>query len=249
MRDQMVTASDVAAILGLNPYCSVAQVMGRKLGTQKPKKGNIAAIEHGVRYEQEAIDEFCRRQGREVLTFGLIRHKTIPWLGASPDAVTTRGELVETKCPLMREIRHEITPYYLPQVQILLEVCDLESAFFVQYRPEGTWNAMEYDCLEIPRDREWFARVLPVLQRFQEEMVAQRRLRSSARALFVTQGKPIPQGMPLDPLDPPASQGGGGVVGPGVAVHEAQEVVEGRGVHEETAEALHVPPQPLVDGE
>lgn len=196
-RDQMITASDVAAILGLNPYCSPNQVLGRKLGTSRPRKGNVAAMEHGVKYESEAIAEFEARQDRACLFYGLVRHKTIPWLGGSPDAVTTLGELVETKCPLMREIRHEISVYYYPQVQILLEVLDLEHAFFVQYRPEGTWNAKEYDCLEIKRDREWFARALPTLERFHEVMVERRAIQSKQR------GHVAPGGAAVDPASKP----------------------------------------------
>ena len=77
------------------------------------------------------------------------------------------------QCPLRREIKVGRVPvYYHSQVQVLLEVMGLEIAHFVEYRPEGAFNAKEFVVTEVLRDREWFARYLPTMQSFCEVMNA-----------------------------------------------------------------------------
>lgn len=66
----------------------------------------------------------------------------------------------------------EIPGHYLPQVQILMEVFDLDVCDFVQYRPEGAFEREQLVVLEIKRDREWFANALPVMKQFMEDIEA-----------------------------------------------------------------------------
>jgi hypothetical protein len=82
-------------------------------------------------------------------------------LGASPDGVTEDGLLIEIKCPLTRKIEKKVPSYYLPQVQLQLEITDLEECDFVQYRPGPP---EEYVVVRVKRDREWFQRHLPAMR-------------------------------------------------------------------------------------
>jgi len=77
-----------------------------------------------------------------------------------------RKNITILQCPLRREIKNAVPEYYMPQVQVLLEITNLELAHFVQYRPEGTWNAQEFVVTPVPRNREWFARHLPRMASF-----------------------------------------------------------------------------------
>ena len=127
-----------------------------------------AATEHGNKYEDEARDIYCEKYGEVVHEIGLYPHPEYNWLGGSPDGVTESGKLVEIKCPLRREILPEVPVYYMPQLQLLMEILDLEECDFIQYKPsELTWpQSSVFVVVNIKRDREWFKEKLPVMDAF-----------------------------------------------------------------------------------
>ena len=94
----MLTASDVAAALGLNPYQTRKSLLDKKTGRGGSRKftGN-AATRWGVLYEPEARKLYERKTGHFVYEFGVIQHQEHTWLGGSPDGVTETGRLLEIK--------------------------------------------------------------------------------------------------------------------------------------------------------
>lgn len=179
-REELLTASDVAAALDIKPYegfrqSARAELLKKKTGQAKPMKGGASAVMmHGVKYEDEARRLYEEHTGERVHEFGLLIHEQYPWLGASPDGVSESGKVIEIKCPMSRAIVPGHVPeHYMPQVQICLEVCDLEEAVFIQYKPEAiTWpKPMQLDITTIRRDREWFAKHLESMQAFWKEMM------------------------------------------------------------------------------
>jgi hypothetical protein len=58
-----------------------------------------------------------------------------------------------------------------------LEVLDLEVCDFIQYKPAniGKGGQEEFVVSEIPRDREWFARILPVARAFWDRVLEKRK--------------------------------------------------------------------------
>lgn len=167
-RKGLLTASDVATALGMNPYKSRSVLLKEKCCPEERKNTGCAATEHGNKYEDEAIEVYEKRFDKKVLRFGLFVSEEHSWLGGSPDGVTTDGILLEAKCPLSRAIKDEVPSFYLPQVQVLMEILDLEKAAFIQYRPESEWAGMEFQCTEVPRDRGWFAAHKPSMLSFWE---------------------------------------------------------------------------------
>ena len=115
--------------------------------------------------------------GKKNLEFGLLVHSDFPWLAASPDGITTDGMCVEIKCPLRRKIvPGEVPHHYFPQIQIQMEVCNIDTTLFIQYKPCHMTDGDPYiDIALIQRDREWFARHKPILQQFWEEMEERRK--------------------------------------------------------------------------
>jgi len=166
LRGNMLTASDVATAIGVNPYEKPEGLILKKCGHNK-FDGNQATF-HGNKYEDEARDIYCERYGEVCHEIGLYPHPKYKWLGGSPDGLTESGKLVEIKCPLKRKITPEVPVYYMPQIQLLLDILDLEEAVFIQYKPyDLTWpGPMEFCVTEVKRDREWFAQQLPVMEAF-----------------------------------------------------------------------------------
>lgn len=100
-RNQMLTASDVAAALGLNPYQSVKTLLEKKAFPEYKrrldKRNDTAATRWGHLYEDEARRLYENKTGHFVYEFGVIPHRDLPWLGGSPDGITASGRLLEIK--------------------------------------------------------------------------------------------------------------------------------------------------------
>jgi putative phage-type endonuclease len=177
VRRELLTASDAAAALGVKPYesfrgCARAQCLKRKLDDSFVSN---AAVAHGQAHEDEARDLAMAAVGDEAFDVGLVVHATLPWLAASPDGVTRSGRLIEIKCPLRRAIVPGHVPeHYFPQVQVQMEVCDVDSTFFVQYRPAWMPGGFCLDVCVVERDRAWFAANQPRLRAFFDEYAARR---------------------------------------------------------------------------
>lgn len=169
-RQTLITASDCAAALGVKPFKTYkgdirAELLQKKL--QAHFMTNVF-VEHGVFYEDQARDAAMKVLNKKCLDFGLVRHPTLPWLGASPDGITTDGIMIEVKCPLRRKIiPGDVPHHYIAQCQVQLEVCDIDRLAFVQYMPSSLTGGEPYmDITWVDRDRGWFESVRPVLEEF-----------------------------------------------------------------------------------
>lgn len=183
-RKKRISASDVASAIGCNKYKScLSLVIDKLLGSEF--KGN-KATEHGQKYEPVAIEKFVRQTGYTVFEVGLVEHPVHKWLAGSPDGVCAENALVEIKCPLSREIQHSVPPHYMPQIQICMESCNVDRCFFIQLRPEMDGKPEIFDVLEVPRDREWFRKYLPILRHFWMEVMF---FRAFPRELWFEKGQ------------------------------------------------------------
>lgn len=166
LRGNMLTASDAATAIGVNPYEKPEDLILKKCGLKK--FGGNQATFHGNKWEDVARDIYCEKYNEVAHEIGLYPHPTINWLGGSPDGITESGKLIEIKCPLSRKITNEVPVYYMPQLQLLMEILNLEEAVFIQYKPaEIAWpGPEEFVVTEVKRDREWFKTQLPVMDAF-----------------------------------------------------------------------------------
>lgn len=174
-RNNAITASDIPTVLGENSYKTPLSLLIDKCAANpKPFVGN-AATKWGTHYEDIAIAKYSELTGKEVLSFGLLIHPEHSWLGGSPDGITTDGILLEVKCPMRRKIvMGEVPHHYLSQVLLNLEICDLEIANFIEFIPGNADDDYIINIVEVKRDREWFARELPKMKRFWDNVLAAR---------------------------------------------------------------------------
>ena len=109
-----ITASEVAAVLDIKPFATYSaygghprrEVLLRKAypNDERFKFGGNAFTAHGVDNEDVACKKYEAATGRKVLEFGFLIHPTIPWLGASPDGITTDGVLIEVRYAAMSTV-------------------------------------------------------------------------------------------------------------------------------------------------
>jgi putative phage-type endonuclease len=176
----MITASDAAAAVGENPYSSRQEFIDRKCSnTCGAFTGNSATL-WGEHWEDVALQKYCDTHQKIVYQLNLVQHKTIAWLGGSPDGVTSDGILVEIKCPPNRKIKpglHGVPSYYIHQVQMLMHVCDLETCHFVQYKPYmGEFAPEVFEVTTIARDPNWWSTNMPKLSETWEVITKRREL-------------------------------------------------------------------------
>ncbi len=120
LRENMITASDVASVLGINRYETPDSVLYKKCGfVKRYTQKSLDAMSHGVHYENIARDLYCKLTGEIVYEIGIVQHPVYPFLGASADGITYSGKLIEIKCPT-GELRNKIPDYYYPQVQVCI---------------------------------------------------------------------------------------------------------------------------------
>lgn len=131
-RRKLVTASDVAAILGWNPYCSARDVFIRKMtGEEQPINVHM---QRGVDREAGILERFSKGPYRRIT--GLYQSIAYPWLGASFDGVvrrwTGRCALVEVKAPKsLTDVRHRPKEYHVVQLLAQLIVCPMKYGYLV----------------------------------------------------------------------------------------------------------------------
>jgi len=158
----MITASDAASAIGDNHYESVDSFIKKKV--LRTKWGGNEATAHGTLLEPFVRDLYDKKFGKTTTEIGLVQHPEYPFLGGSADGITDDGILLEIKCPLTRKIESKVPKYYIPQIQLLLEILDFEDCDFVQYRPASECKPEEFVVVRVTRNRAWFQQALPKLQ-------------------------------------------------------------------------------------
>jgi putative phage-type endonuclease len=140
-RRQRITASDVAAICGLDQYRSQYQVWLDKIGMGKPVPIN-EDMQRGIDNEGIALDMFNSRLELQFKP-AIFQSEKYPWLGASIDGFYEnfgRKIICEIKCP--RLCGHEyakqrmIPDKYIYQMQSQLLVTGANLCFFCSYHEE-----------------------------------------------------------------------------------------------------------------
>lgn len=145
IRRRCVGASESAAVLGLSPFRTAADVYYEKVGDLEPGKPNDAQMS-GIALEPVIVQWAAQELGVQVRTnCGTILHPSLP-LGASPDGlVVSKREGVEAKMSSMPEEWGEpgtdqIPDHYLVQTHQQMFVLGLERVWvpvlLLAYRPE-----------------------------------------------------------------------------------------------------------------
>ena len=177
LRGTMLTASDAATAIGDNPYQKPRDLILSKCDAVPKFCGN-EATRWGERFEDEARDKYCELRGEISHEIGCVQHPKYPFLGGSPDGVCESGMLIEIKCPMRREIvPGEVPSHYLPQIQLLMDILDLEECDFIQYKPAELTFPLpeEFTIVNIKRDRDWFSHYLPIMRDFWDKVLHHRK--------------------------------------------------------------------------
>jgi len=147
-REGLITASDVAQALGDSKFGTQKQFFQKKCGMPEervPFNASCPPLKWGVMYEPIAQKLYSQMNaGVFVHEFGLLKHPTVSFLGASPDGITDLGVMLEIKCPWRRKILDkeaadtddhvyaDVPTQYYYQIQAQLEVCNLDECDYFE---------------------------------------------------------------------------------------------------------------------
>jgi putative phage-type endonuclease len=187
LRGEGVTGTEVAAILGLNHDVTRKKLIVQKVtgeeGVFSPVTQNLMFL--GTEFERVAKAQYERSYSLfPMKTPGMFRHRKVPFLTGSPDLVsdpTGPGPrlLVEIKThfyPALLEARpiesvEKIPLKYYTQVQTYLEILEMDAGVLF------SWTINQGHALyRITRDPVLWGQILPVVTKFQEDVIRTREL-------------------------------------------------------------------------
>ena len=189
-RKDKLTSSDAGTVLGKNPYTKSHELLFQKCGIERPFISNVATL-HGQRYEDTAIEIYCRITGRINHDFGLLCYTDVnkdsndynnnyDFIAGSPDGISESIDnpdvepiLIEVKCPYKRPIKDGLIPEcYVSQVQLNLFICDLSIADFIEYSPMEN----KINIVRIYKDYTWLNNNIPILCNFWNDVIKHRQI-------------------------------------------------------------------------
>ena len=143
-RQAIITASDFAQALGEGKFGTKEQLLKKKCGYEEEKfNASSPPLKWGTMFEPVASDIYEKRNKMKLHEFGLLKHPSIDFFGASPDGVNDCGIMVEIKCPYRRKIDGTVPLQYYYQIQGQLDVCRLDECDFFECEFFGTDDADE----------------------------------------------------------------------------------------------------------
>lgn len=179
VRGRLLTASDMAAVFGENPFSTPTAVFMKKTRQSAPFKGNIAT-RWGQAHEAEAADVYEKLTGMRLVSedIGLLVHdyekkgdEGRKRYAATPDRLAYNGVLIEIKCPFRRKIEHTIPPYYMAQINFQLEVTGCDTLHFVQYKPPCLVEPGVFDIVQVERQKDWWPMHRQVMDDFWDRVI------------------------------------------------------------------------------
>jgi len=161
-----ITGSRIAAILGLNPYSSRADVLREMvreaLGAPREFTGNDAT-RYGQEMEPLVLAAYERHAG--TMVHGgqeFVIHPIHHFLAATPDGLVGDDGTVECKAPYRGTYTHfDEVPYYVPQMRLQMACTGRQWCDLAVLHRDGSLHVSRLE-----HDPEWLPHVLPTLKAF-----------------------------------------------------------------------------------
>ena len=161
-RRTCLTATDIGAVLGLNPYESPASVYRKKLGLDQEIEPNDA-MQLGTDLEPWIAQMAARDLGVEIVKADFLKHPTCEYFGCTPDYYFGADGLLECKYAGPNAARQFGEPgsdyvpdHYLCQVQWQLFVTGRKFGVLALFAPTLAARVLTFN---IPRDDEMIERM------------------------------------------------------------------------------------------
>jgi len=141
----VITGSRAKKVFASNNLPFVDELIAEKVSGKMEELFQSKAMEHGVLFEPQALEEYVKRTGNNAQEIGFCIHDEFDYIAVSPDALVlengTYSGAVEIKCPSTKKhieyIRQNKIPNeYKYQVLHYFVVCEtVQWLDFVSYDP------------------------------------------------------------------------------------------------------------------
>lgn len=179
LRRKGVSASELAAVAGLNPWMSAVNVWENKLGLNQQDISLNPNIIRGSLFETPVIAWYALLTGRTVTQQPTITHPDYPLIMATPDGIASlaghEDRCLEIKCPGLNNQSSwgaagtdEIPSVYQAQVQAQLAVTGLKKADVVMF------TGVEPRIYHVAYDDELFQCLREIAEKFWRDHVLTR---------------------------------------------------------------------------
>lgn len=132
-REGKLTCSQFGQAAGLGP--GSRQQLWRRIMKIDTFEGNTAT-QWGEANEPVALQAYRQQTQTEPSLVGFVPHPSLEWIGGSPDFLVGDDGVGEIKCPFSQKLYDDIPPYYMAQVQGLLQCTNREWCDFVVWTPQ-----------------------------------------------------------------------------------------------------------------
>jgi putative phage-type endonuclease len=130
-REGKLTASNWGEAVGL---IGSRRRLWRVMTHREPPKRQNAAMSNGTLLEPVVRGIYALTIA-PVIEVGFVIHPDHDWLGCSPDGLTQDEGVIEIKCPNI--LYDEVPPYYMPQIQGVMEILGRRWCDFIVYTEDG----------------------------------------------------------------------------------------------------------------
>jgi putative phage-type endonuclease len=162
-RSEGIGSSDAPVIMLTFPFGKTPYMLWEEK-ILKTVKASTAAMEHGKKYEAEALAWFEEKTGIIMMPQAEITDQEFPWMRATLDGINiTKDAIIEIKCPYSPKSHMEtkrtrqVPDIYIPQCQHQMRVADVKKMYFLSY---ATFDPSDSVLLEIERDDKYIAQLI-----------------------------------------------------------------------------------------
>ena len=163
----MLTGSNFAAAMGLNPYQSKQKLYRQLIGEDPPFDGN-EMTQWGLDHEDDAVTAYEAHTGVFVVKTGFWSYPDPSYLGASPDGLVSDDGLIECKCKFSQELWDHVPDHYLTQVIGQLAITERQWCDFV------SWSPADIAIFRVNYSPEYWSAMLPLLDKFWNDLTNRR---------------------------------------------------------------------------
>lgn len=169
-RHEKIGASDVAAIMGLDPYCTPRQKFDQKImGKDIPSNG---AMERGKDYEEKTRAHLNESEESFVWSPEVVQSLVYPRLIASLDGYRELAdgtvEAIEIKAPNKKVVKYArevgVPDHYEPQLQMQMYILGIDWMWLHVADAEGVVS------IKVRRDDDYIHAMLPKVLKFIERL-------------------------------------------------------------------------------
>lgn len=175
-----VSASSVAAAIGVHPYKSQTDLWRELTGRQVVETSEMGekAMLFGREHERRAFQVYQTLYGGDVVDgnkYGILYSPSLPWLRGYADGLIFRGAkvegILEIKCRFSQSDnavpyqKIEDMFYHLPQVQCYMEMTNSSFCDLMSYTKRGS------TVFRIQRDLQLFYLIQVALERFRKCLI------------------------------------------------------------------------------